>query len=184
MSGQWELSWEPFQAMMEEFGRLMSRSSDRVPLRCIRDLLQKWYCSSVGRLCDITDPPGFRDAAICNINQSPQIQGGVAILTNNRNFPANLTNQWRRLELMSTNYPPPYFRVYYVQAIYVQLRKIAKSSILVFYMKPGGNNFALHATLWWNISINLPLISILPPQNITTEMQNCRQDVRRRGRSL
>ena len=30
-----------------------TRSSDKVPLRCIRDLLQKWYCSSVGRLSDI-----------------------------------------------------------------------------------------------------------------------------------
>ena len=52
-----------------------------------------------------------------NINQSPRIQGGVAILANHRNFPANLTNQWRQLELTSTNYLPSYFRVYYVQAI-------------------------------------------------------------------
>ena len=38
-------------------------------------------------------------------------------------------------------------------------------------MKAGGKYFALHATMWWNISGNLPLISILPPQNITTELQ-------------
>ena len=31
-----------------------------------------------------------------NISQSPQMQGGVAILTNHRNFPANLTNHWLR----------------------------------------------------------------------------------------
>jgi hypothetical protein len=35
----------------------------------------------------------------------------------------------------------------------------------------GGKYFALHATMWWNISGNLPLISILPPRNITTELQ-------------
>ena len=32
-----------------------------------------------------------------NISQSPRIQGGVAILTNHCNFPANLSNHWRRL---------------------------------------------------------------------------------------
>ena len=52
-----------------------------------------------------------------NINQSPRIQCGVAILTNHRTFPENLTNQQRRLELTQTNYLPPHFRVYYVQAI-------------------------------------------------------------------
>ena len=45
-------------------------------------------------------------------------------------------------------------------------------------MKAGENYFALHATLWWNISINLPLISILPPRNITTELQAGRQTTR------
>ena len=52
-----------------------------------------------------------------NINQSLQIECGVAILTNHRNFPANLTKIWRCFELTSTNYLPSYFRVYYVQAI-------------------------------------------------------------------
>ena len=33
--------------------RLMSRSSDRVPLRCIQDLFERWDCSSVKRLSDI-----------------------------------------------------------------------------------------------------------------------------------
>jgi hypothetical protein len=38
-------------------------------------------------------------------------------------------------------------------------------------MKAGENCFALHAILWMKISGNLTLISILPPQNITTELQ-------------
>ena len=42
-------------------------------------------------------------------------------------------------------------------------------------MKAGENYFALHAILWWNISGNLPLISILPLRNITTELQAGRQ---------
>ena len=45
-------------------------------------------------------------------------------------------------------------------------------------MKAGENYFALHATLRCNISINLPLISILPPRNITTELQAGRQTTR------
>ena len=45
-------------------------------------------------------------------------------------------------------------------------------------MKAGVNYFALHAIMWWNISENLPLISILPPQNITTELQSGRQTTR------
>ena len=49
MSGPWEPSCKPFPALIEEFGRLMSRSSDRVPLSCIEDLFQRWYCSSVKR---------------------------------------------------------------------------------------------------------------------------------------
>ena len=44
-------------------------------------------------------------------------------------------------------------------------------------MKVGENYFAI---LWWNISGNLPLISILPPRNITrpTELQAGRQATR------
>ena len=52
--------------------------------------------------------------------------------------------------------------------------------MLVFYRKAGENYSPafLHATLWWNISGNLPLISILPPRNITTELQAGRQTTR------
>ena len=52
-----------------------------------------------------------------NLTQSPRIQGSVAILTNHCNFPANFTNLWRRLKLTSTNYLPPYYCVFCVQAI-------------------------------------------------------------------
>jgi hypothetical protein len=55
---------------------------------------------------------------------------------------------------------------------------VCKSSILVFYMKAGGNNFALHSKSWWNISGNLQLICILLPRNITTELQAGRQTTR------
>ena len=66
----------------------------------------------------LTEPPGFRDLQLQrNINQSLRIEGGVAILTNHRNFPANLTDQWRRLELTSTNYLPPYFCFYYFKRL-------------------------------------------------------------------
>ena len=52
--------------------------------------------------------------------------------------------------------------------------------MLVFYRKAGENYSPafLHATLWWNISGNLPLISILPLRNITTELQAGRQTTR------
>lgn len=59
--------------------------------------------SRISRCCDLQHQRKF--------NQSPRIRGGDAILTNHRNFPANLTNHWRRLELPSTNYLRPYFRV-------------------------------------------------------------------------
>jgi hypothetical protein len=46
-------------------------------------------------------------------------------------------------------------------------------------MKVGGSYFALYATLWWNISENLQLISILPPRNRTAELQAGRQTTKK-----
>ena len=81
--------------------------------------------------CTLSDPSRFsrcRDLQLQrNINQTPQIQGGVAILPNHRNFPTNLTNQWRRLQLTLTNYLPPYFCIY-VQAIQAFMQDVRVST--------------------------------------------------------
>lgn len=49
-----------------------------------------------------SDPAGFCVLRLqCKFNQSPQIQGDVAIFTNHCNFPAIFTNRWCCLDLAS-----------------------------------------------------------------------------------